>query len=50
MAKIQKLQNPGITEILQRSSLLDNIMAKHVSTATGMPTAVEVLLEAALPG
>jgi hypothetical protein len=50
MSKIQKLQDLGITEISQRSSLLGNIMTKHVSAAMDMPPVVVVLLEAGLPG
>jgi hypothetical protein len=49
MAKIQKPQDLGITEISQRHPLVGSVMRKHIPAAMDMPTTVEVLLSSVLP-
>jgi hypothetical protein len=49
IAKIQKRQNLGITDILQRHPLVGNVMRKHISVATDMPTTEKVLVSSVFP-
>jgi hypothetical protein len=49
VAKIQKLQNLGITEIAKRYPLLGNISVKHISAATNTSTAIGGCIAWAVP-